>query len=216
MKIKFNFRLLISCLLLLTITTSSVFAQSDDSVRIINVFNAYKAAILNDEAEEALQTIDSRTKNYYRDVLTDVKKADSAKLVAISLLDRITILGIRARATKEEVLNMQDVDAFLFAIKNGMVGKNSVVNNSVGEVIVEGSFARGELVALGKKTSIYFHFYKENNEWKLNLTELFNLGNMSMKKMFAESGKDENVFLLDLLGLMTNKEITGEIWKPIE
>lgn len=212
----FNFRYVLSYLLVLLIATNTVHAQGNDSVNIVKVFNAYKSAILNDKAEEALKTIDTRTKDYYRTVLAEVKKADSTRIVSLSLLDRITILEIRAYTTKEEIRKMQDVDAFLLAIRKGLIDKDGVTGQTVGQVTIEGSFAKGEIVTQGQNTSIYFHFYKESDEWKLNLTELFTLGNMSMKKMFAESGKDENVFLLELLELMTGKEITREIWEPVE
>jgi hypothetical protein len=209
MKFLFNF-------LILIITTNSAVAQSDDKTDIKKVFESYKSAILNDNAEEALQAIDNKTRDYYINILHVTKSADSLTIASTSLVDKITILGIRARASKEEIIKMQGTDAFLFAIRKGMVGKNSVINNSVGEISIDKNFAKGELLVQGKATDVFFHFYKETAGWKFNLTELFALGNMTLKLMVEDSGKSENEFLLEILSALSGKELTNDIWKPIE
>ena len=203
-------------LLFLIITINPTNAQTNDKLEINKVFDRYKSAILNDKADEALSAIDNKTISYYKTILSEVKKADSSKIAAMSLVDKITVLGVRARATKQEIVDMQGSDVFLFAIKNGMVGKNSVINNSVGEIIIDKNFAKGELLVNGEKTPVFFHFYKENDGWKLNLTELFSLGNMSLKQLFQDSGKPENEYLMEILSMLSGKTLSYEIWHPIE
>lgn len=203
-------------LFIFLVTIMSTEAQTNDTADIKKIFEQYKSAILNDKAEVALNSIDNRSIDYYKGILSDVKKADSNKISTMSLIDKITVLGIRARATKQEIINMKGSDAFLFAIRNGMVGKSSVVNNSVGEITVDNNFAKGELLVKGNKTPIYFHFYKESEGWKLNLTELFSLGNSSLKQMSQESGKPENEYLLEILSLLSGKTLSYEIWHPVE
>ena len=202
--------------LVLFISLTSANAQTNDTADIKKVFKEYKSAILNDQANDALNAIDKKTINYYKSILSEVKTADSNKISAMSSIDKITVLGIRAMATNQEILDMQDSDAFLFAIKNGLVGKNSVINNSVGDITVDKNFAKGELLVQGKKTAVFFHFYKESEGWKLNLTELFSLANMSLKKMIKNSGKTENEYLIVILGLLSGKTLTSEIWNPIK
>ncbi len=97
-----------------------------------------------------------------------------------------------------------------------MVGKTSVVNNSVGDITIEKNFAKGKLLVQGKETPVFFHFYKENEGWKLNLTELFNLGNISLKQMIEDSGKPENEYLIEILSLLSGKDLSNEIWHPVE
>jgi hypothetical protein len=203
-------------LLILLVTITSDVAQTNDKVEIRSIFDVYTSAILNDQPEEALNAIDNKTIDYYKNILAEVKNADSSKISAMSLIDKITVLGVRARATKQEILDMKGSDVFIFAIKNGMVGKNSVVNNSVGDIIIDKNFAKGELLVNGKKTPVFFHFYKENDGWKLNLTELFSLGNVSLKQLVKESGKTENEYLIEILSLLTGKTLSYEIWHPIE
>jgi hypothetical protein len=192
------------------------YAQSRDETAIRKVFDDYKYAILNDSALMALKTIDAKTKQYYVDILDKVKRADSSTVANISLVDRLTILGLRARATKDEVLAMRGTDAFLFAIKKGMVGKSSVSGNTLGDVTIEQNFAKGELVTHGKKTPLFFHFYKESDGWKFNLTDLFDVSNMALKQILKDTNKSENERLLEILSALTGREIGSEIWEPIK
>ena len=191
-------------------------AQSQDEATMKKVFEDYKSAILNDKADAALDAIDTKTKNYYAAILSQVKKADSTSIAAMSMVDKITVLGIRARANREEILSMQGYDAFLFAIKKGMVGKNSVSNNALGAITINKDFASAEMMSRGKSLPPSYHFYRETDGWKLNLTELFALGNASLKQMIDNSGKSENEYLLEILSLLTNKEQGYHLWKPVE
>ena len=203
-------------LFIFLVTITSIKAQTNDKAEIKKIFDQYKSAILSDKADVALNSIDNRTIDYYKSILSDVKIADSNKISTMSLVDKITVLGIRARATKQEIIDMKGSDAFLFAIRKGMVGKNSVVNNSVGEITVYNNFAKGELLVQGKRTPVFFHFYKEIEGWKLNLTELFSLGNTSLKQMLQESGKPENEYLMEILSLLSGKTLGYEIWQPVQ
>lgn len=190
-------------------------AQQFDSMLVKEVFQHYKDAILKDKASDALQTIDSRTKKYYTDILHIVKKADSIGIDSLELIDKITVLRIRAGASREEIRAMQGMDVFLYAIKKGMVGKSSVVNNEIGEIKISGNFAKGQLVVSEQKTPFNFHFYKEEGTWKLDLTSLFGISNAAFKNMIKESGEEENSYLLGLLESLTGKKITSKIWQPV-
>jgi hypothetical protein len=193
----------------------SIQAQSSEQASVKKVFETYKAAILNDQGEQALATIDSRTTKYYADIIDVIKNADSTQIEALSLMDKITVFSIRHRATKEEILFMNGNDLFIYAIKNGMVGKNSVVNNTIGTVTINGSFAKGQLVVSGRPTPLSFHFYKETGQWKLDLTSLFPTANAAFEQMATESGENENDFLFNILEMLTGRRPGQEIWMKV-
>lgn len=82
------------------------------------------------------------------------------KLNSLGLLDKLMVFTIRHRASKEDILSFDGKRLLIYAIREGMVGKNSVVNNSIGEVEIDGDFAKGQFMTSGQKTPYYFHFYK--------------------------------------------------------
>lgn len=191
------------------------YGQKSEEKLVKKSFDKYKSAILNDKGEEAIKFVDSRTIKYYSDILELVKTADSAKVETISILDKLIVFSIRHRTAKEDVLNFDGESLLVYAINSGMVGKNSVANNSIGEVKIEGNYAKGQFISNGQKAPFYFDFYKEDKQWKIDLTSLFPISTKAFKKMADDSGQNQNDYLFSLLEMITGNKPDIEIWKPI-
>jgi hypothetical protein len=202
-------------ILFLLVKGQLTFGQKSEMKLVKKSFDNYKTSILNDKGEEAVKYVDSRTIKYYSDILELVKTADSTKVETLSILDKLMVFSIRHRTSKKDILAFDGKSLLVYAIKSGMVGKNSVANNSIGEVIVEKDFAKGQLIANGQKAPFYFHFYKEEGQWKIDLTSLFPVSTKALKKMADDSGENQNVYLFSLLEMITRKKPGTEIWHPI-
>ena len=200
----------------LLLTAHLIYGQKNEEEQVRKTFDGYKAAILNDKGEDALKYVDSRTIKYYGDIIGLVKTADSTKINTLSILDKLMVFSVRHRTAKSDILSFDGKALFVYAIKSGMVGKNSVTNLAVGEVIIENEFAKGQLIVNGQKAPFYFHFYKEEGQWKLDLTSLFPLSTMAFKKIADESGVDQNEYLFSLLEMITGKKPGTEIWQPVQ
>lgn len=192
------------------------FGQAADEVFIKQAFNGYKTAILNDKGDEALKFIDTRTINYYGYILELVKNADSIIVDSLSVLDKLMVLSVRHRTSREDILSFDGKKLLVYAIKSGMVGKSSVANISIGEVKVDGEVANGQVVNNGQKTPIYFNFYKEDGQWKIDLTSIFQVSTMAFKQVITESGQAENQYLLSILEMLTGNKPGKEIWEPVK
>ncbi|MEM7373153.1 MAG: hypothetical protein AAF587_31305 [Bacteroidota bacterium] len=193
------------------------FGQEEGEDVIRNTFEQYKTAILNDRGEEAFQYVDSRTHAYYNKMAEVSRQADSLAVDSMDLLDKMMVLTIRHRATKEEIQSFDGKRLLIFAIKNGMIDKKSVGYQEIGAVSFEGKeMATGQLRTLGQDTPVYFDFHKEEGNWKVDLTSVFAISGAAMKKMFEESGEDENEMLDLILEMMTGTAPTSAIWHPIE
>lgn len=204
----------ITCLILLLFLAHMVQAQKSKEKQVIQAFENYKNSILSDQGEEAVKYVDSRTIQYYAWVLEQVKTSDSATVSALSILDRLMVFSVRHRTTKEEIRQFNGTTLLVYAIQQGMVGKNSVAHNTIGDVSIEGDFAKGQLIANKQKTPLYFHFYREEGNWKMDLTSLFPVSRAGLEKMAEGSGQDENEYLFYLLQLLTGRKPGPEIWKP--
>ena len=199
---------------LLSLVPSLAQQTGEEAVR--NCYESYKAAILSDQGEEAIQWVDSRTITYYGDMLELVKNADSAQLETLSILDKFMVLIIRHKASKEDILSFDGRGLFIYAIKEGMVGKNEVVNNTIGEVTIEDAFAKGQLLVQEQPTPLYMDFYRESDRWKVDLTSVFGPTEELFDKLIQDSGQAENEYLFMLLGMVLGTEPGPEIWKPLE
>lgn len=202
-------------LLLVLAFTTLAHAQKKEEKLVRKAFDAYKTAILNDKGEDAADLVDSRTIQYYQQALDQVRTADSATVRSLSLMDRLMVFSIRHRTPKEDILRFDGRALYVYAVQSGMVGKNSVAGNSIGEVVVEGTFAKGRFLVGGEETPFQFHFYKEEERWKLDLTSLFPISTMAFQTMVEDSGQEENEFLFTLLEKITGRKPGPEVWQPV-
>lgn len=201
--------------LTLTLIVSHLFSQSSEEVAVKASFNKYKQSILNDRGEEASECVDSRTIKYYGEMLDLVKNADSVQVNSLSIIDKIMVFSVRHRATRDEVVSLDGKGLFIYAIKKGMISKNSVSDITIHEAMVDGDFAKSQLVSKGQAVPLYFHFYREGGSWKINLTSLFPMTNGLLRKMVTDSGQEENEYLFSLLEALTGKRPGREIWRKI-
>lgn len=202
-------------IVVLLLITSFCFAQTASQTAVVQAFENYKASILEDRGEEAVKYVDSKTIQYYGDILELVKTADSAKVSSLSLLDKLMVFSIRHRTTRENILSFDGKKLFVYAIKSGMVGKSSVASNSLGEVVVDNNFAKAQFISNGKVASFYIHFYKEELQWKMDLTSIFDISNTAFTKVFEQTGQSQNEYLFSLLEMITGKKVGAEIWQPV-
>jgi hypothetical protein len=209
-----NLKKTFTALILFFAFAVSAYGQSDEEL-VREAFENYKSSILNNNGNEAVKYVDSRTIEYYSHILDLVKNADSAKVESLPFLDRLLVLSIRHRTSKENILSLDGKGLLILAIENGMVGKSSVENNSIGKVTIDDSFARGQFVFNGQEEQIYFDFYKEDGQWKLDLTSLFPLSAQVLEQLIYEDGQDENEFLFTFLEMVTGKKPGAEIWQPV-
>jgi len=203
----------LSFLLTLTIST---YGQKSEEKLVRKSFDNYKSAILNDKGEEAVKFVDARTIKYYSNILELVKTADSAKVESLSILDKLLVFSIRHRTSKDDVLSFDGLALLTYAIKSGMVGKNSVANTSIGEVTIDNSFAKGQLIAKGNKSPYFFQFYKEEKQWKIDLTSLFSISTTAFKNMANESGQPESEYIFSLLEMISGNKPNAQIWQPVK
>ena len=190
--------------------------QTVDQKLVKQSFNNYKSAILNDKGNEAAGFVDSRTIRYYSDILTLVKNADSLQVDSLSVTDKLMVFSIRCRTSREDILSFDGKKLLAYAVNSGMVGKNSVADNSIGNVTIDKDFAKGQLVVKGKAAPLYFHFYREEEQWKIDLTSIFPITTKLFQGMADESGQNTNDYLLSLLEIITGKKPGQEIWQPVK
>lgn len=205
---------LLFLILLLPVFGAMLNAQKSQEKLVRKSFQAYKNGILNDRGEEAVKYVDSRTIKYYNDIAELVKSADSSQVAALSLMDRLMVFSVRHRAPKEMIPDFDGRKLLIFAIQNGMVGKNSVAGNDVGKVTIEDTFAKAQYVRMKETTPLFFHFYKEEQVWKLDLTALFPASAFAFQKMVKDSGQEENEYLFFLMEMLTGRKPGPEIWRP--
>lgn len=203
-------------LLFLPLFGTSLLAQNSEDTLIRAVFDKYRSDLLNDRGTEAVKEVDSKTIRYYSDILELTISADSSKVETLSIMDKMSVLIMRLKISKEELLTFSGKDLFIYSVDHGMVGKSGIAKNSIGQITVNDNFASAPLGMKGAPTEVRFEFYKENGSWKINLTSIFPLAELVFEKLIKDSGKSENEFLIPIIEAATNKRVSREVWQPLK
>ncbi len=206
---------LVFSLLILSHSIVSIAQSQSEEEKVKQTFNSYKKAILSDKGNEAVNYIDSKTLNYYNSTLTKVKNADSLALINMNRLDRFTVLAFRYKASKEEILGFNARSLLVYAINSGMVGKNSVTNNTIGPVNINGNTATGQLMVNDNATPFQLRFNKESGQWKVDITSAFPIAEAAFENMMKNSTMDENMFLMMILSMMSGDKPKNNIWNAV-
>ncbi len=202
-------------LLLLPFFATFSFSQTSEDTLVRAAFERYRSNLLNDRGIEAVKDVDSKTIQYYTDLLELTKTADSTKIETLSIIDKMSVLLMRLKIPKQELLSFTGRDLFIYSVDHGMVGKGGVSRSTIGKITIDGDFAVAQLEGKAAPSQIHFEFHKENEEWKLDLTSIFPMAIIVFDKLIADSGKSENEFLLLILEAAAGKKVTPETWRPL-
>jgi len=205
-----------SILLLFVVFATSCTDQKEEEKNVRATFDGYKTAILNDKGEEAVGYVDSRTVDYYTNMLELTKNGDREKVDALPLIDKLMVFSVRARVPKDDILSFDGKKLLVYAIESGMVGKESVQNVTIGDVKIDGDSAKGQFIVSGQEAPFYFDFYKEDGQWKLDLTSLFSTSASALEQMVQSSGMTENEYVFAVLEALTGKKPGEDIWNTVQ
>lgn len=201
-------------LILFSFSISWVQAQTaEDSIR--QVYADYKASLLQGNGKQAAQQVDKQTTDYYYQMAQLAIYATEKELKDKGILEKIMILGIRHRTTYENLKTMNGYEIFVFAVDEGMVDKNTVVDVDLGKITVSDGFAKAKHMNKGKETPLFMHFYLENGAWKLNLTDIIPILSVAVEQLMEQENIEEEEFLKLMLHGIIGIPESVDIWKPL-
>lgn len=190
--------------------------SEDDVKQIKATFDGYKTSILNDNGEQAYLLVDSRTKEYYTWLIEGSKSFNKDQFERLGLLNKLQIVMMRHRIPKEEILEMSGKDLFVYAVNKGWVGKNSVIRLGIGAVGVNDAFATGEVTMNGKPSGLFYHFYREEDEWLLDITEMTKWGEAALIQQQVNSEMSVNDYVIRLAEIVSESPVNrGAIFLPL-
>lgn len=192
-------------------------AQFKEVKAILKCYDAYTEAILNDRGADALKQVDTNTVNYYNQIADLARTADSATVSNLPFLDELMVLLIRHRSTREEILAFTGSTLFVYAVDNGMVGKEQVQNNTIGTITISGNVATAQLKVDGAQTPFAFTFRKTGRkQWAFDLSAVMKDSEAALEAIIASSGMTKVDFIMQMLPLSNGQPVDAKIWHPVK
>lgn len=180
------------------------------------VYTNFKTAVVNGNGTEASKLISANTIRYYDSLLDLVLNADSSKLVLAGLLEKFTVLAIRHTVDWGRLRAMDGKQLFIYAIENGMIGKD-LSNYDVGRIEMKNeNLATAELLIKGKQTQKNTNFYRENGRWRLDMLEMLNENSKSLKQMMGQPSSDENICMMLFFEKVFGQKPGYQLWLPVK
>lgn len=104
----------------------------------------------------------SKTFDYFDEILFSVREDDSTELMRMPVYDRLVVLITRYLFSPDSINNLTDEKILQSLITESFIDKESVLNNSLGEISFIEDFAMVEVLIGGESSMFYYEFYFVN------------------------------------------------------
>lgn len=191
------------------------FAFGQDKDQVIQTFNAYKSAILENKGTQASELISERTKDFYDLMIQHALESDSATVDDLPFFDKFTVLIMRHSIPKDQLLVMDSKGFFKYSVEHDYFEKESIIGAKMIEVTVEGNFAQCKMMLNNEEVPYPFNFYKENDKWQFDLISLMKVTTGYLVDFINSSDYTVNDLIFEALFRQNGKPPKPSIWQPM-
>lgn len=180
-------------------------------------FQRYREALLAKDGPAAAAAVDRETLAYYARMRDLALAGDAGTIRRLPVVDKLIVVRLRHEVGRATVERMDGAGLFAFGVERGWIDPASVRNAVVGSIRVDGDSATGEMKIDGRTAppSVAWRFKREGGSWRFCLMPLVKLAEPSFRKVVEQSGLDENVFVLAVVGKVSGRPVPDGIWAPL-
>jgi hypothetical protein len=187
--------------------------QSEEEL-IRHAFVTYRGAILQQQGQSAVRIVNGATVQYYARMKALALEGQEKEVRQLTPMNKLMVLSLRHRVPADDLRAMTPEEAFIHAVNQGWIGKDSVLDSDIGQLQVFGNNASAEYVKSGKPTPLKYRFTKEDEKWKIDLTALMPVADQAMSMLIKKEGLDEDTFIVSLIEAVSGKKVLPSIWQP--
>jgi hypothetical protein len=205
--------LLMTLFLVLSPAPSHAETSSEDTA-VLNTFRGYKDAVLSGSGERAVNFVAKKTLDYYAELKDLALYGRAEQVKSLTLMDRLMIISLRHRIQPAALKAMSPKELFVYAVQNGWIGKDNVRRLDIDAVVISENSAKAAYRYDGQTVDLFFHFYKEDEGWKLDLLSVLRTGDAALQEALRSQGRDENEFIFTAIESVTGTPLPEGIWQP--
>jgi len=183
---------------------------------ITAVFRQYRERAAADDAEGVWSVLDSRTRDFYTEVVNDARALPASGLARLDCTRKLMVLLLRLELSKQDLEALEPQAAFLLARKKGWIHAVAADDiTKLARITVIGPHALASAPANPQRLAA--RFLLEGTEWKLDFGEDFSSVNEQLAKAKTQSRLSEKEFFKAMLGRYSNSTIDDRIFQgPID
>ncbi len=184
----------------------------EDAVR--TTLENYRVAIVGKDGATAVGLVDKGTLAYYGTIATAALTADKATLAKRSLIDRITVLRLRAELPAKKLRGMSGKDVFQYIVDEGWNERLSRGKAEIKAVKVDGKVATADVLA-GRMGAMTWKLSREGDAWRVDVRSMLPAAEKMLAAFQKRSGQPEDQFVLTALKFVTGKAAPATLWDPL-
>ena len=180
------------------------------------VFKKYTDALKRGQGNEALKYISQRTIDYYDALIYHTLYSDEKELNKVNILARTAILRMRHTQplTFWDTMTAKKLLGQMWS-RTQPPGTSPQVN--LADCKIDNYKATCVLQVNGESTEMQSIFYKENGEWKIDITSINSIGIEEMKYDMKKRGITETEYILITIEELENISVRREdLYKPLK
>lgn len=196
-------------------TSAYADASTEDTKAIMEVFTAYKIAMLSDQGTEVVKYVDQNTIDYYGYILEQARHAVEGDVSDLGLVHQLSVLLIRHTATAKDLEKLDARGILAYLINNKYISNGSLEESTLSVIKSNGSIAEAYIREGEIETTQHFLFHKEQGHWRIDLTTHFDGMQRILDAYIHQSNITEKDLMVQLLEKVNGKKPDAQIWEPM-
>jgi hypothetical protein len=190
-------------------------AAPSDSAQVRATFASLAKAIAARDAEAGTRLLSAESLvEWQRD--RDLALHGSRDTVAAqSPGRRLVVFALRHHAPKFLARDGSPSELASYAIEAGLADRKSIAAIELGDVVVKGDRASGQLFASGWPSGFRAAFVREDGVWKLDLPATIDAAGRVVTRAATASDASEDSIIAGLLLVSSGARPTAQIWTPL-
>lgn len=191
----------------------SVFGQQAE---VKQAFDDYKSSIIAGDIDGVLASTSQTSFEYYEMLIDYALHADSSKVAALSIIDRMSVLGTRMKIPMQDLQKMDGKGYVRYGIENQMSNAAAFQSIDVGEITMDGADkALGQVMYGVQALPAQMTFMKESGAWKFDASSMVKMSEGALLQQLASAGMSEQDFLMSSLAQANGGQVPNDIWLPL-
>lgn len=190
-------------------------ARPSDRALVQATFREFVAALGDRDAAAGVASLSKASiAEWQRDRALALEGAKS-EVAALPPGRRLAVLALRHHAPRFLAKEGSPDELAGHAIRAGMADRAELARIELGDVVVKGERASGQLFASGLPSGFRAGFVREDGRWRLDLPMTLDSAGRVVTRAAAASDSSENAVIAGLLFATSGTRPTSRIWTPL-
>jgi len=190
-------------------------ARPSDRALVQATFRDFVAALADRDADAGVASLSKASLvEWQRDRALALDGAKS-EIAAQPAGRRLAVYALRHHAPKFLAKEGPPDELARHAIRAGMADREGLSRIELGDVVVKGERASGQLFAAGWPSGFRAGFVREEGRWRVDLPATLDSAGRVVAQAAQASESSEDSVITGLLTLSSGQRPTSRIWKPL-